>query len=235
MSAELFGKKANLRYSKSVLCCYHRTWFVNPRSVIFPRTVHRIILHEEGILSSGYKLDKSVIDTLKRFLCKRLFPEDGSSFIREIKYILYRLPLLQPRKHILPTTLTVGRFREYYRQTLFSKDAEEAFPCGVGTKVGSVQDAVLKVVTVLLDIAHPLLIKPAFVHADRLPFFVHISPAHKLFHILNLNVVRIYNINITEEMFCQRPAISISRLTAFSFREVGTLQRSMKHYHRIRI
>ena len=37
------------------------------------------------------------------------------------------------------------------------------------------------------------------------------------------------------EMFCQRPAVGISRLTAFGFREVGTLQRSMKHYHSIRI
>ena len=83
--------------------------------------------------------------------------------------VLYRLPLLQPRKHILPTTLTVGRFREYYRQTLFSKDAEEAFSCGIGAEVGSIQDTVFKVVTIFFHVAYPLLIKSSFIHADRFP------------------------------------------------------------------
>lgn len=86
MSAELFGEEADLRYSKSALRGYHRTWFVNPRSVIFPCTAHRIILHEEGVFPTCYKFDKSGIDAFKRFLCKRLripelkkimgFPED---------------------------------------------------------------------------------------------------------------------------------------------------------------
>nr|UWG82324.1 MAG: hypothetical protein [Bacteriophage sp.] len=138
MSAKLLREETNLRYSKSALRGYHRTWFVNPRSVIFPCTAHRIILYEEGILSSGYKLDKSSIDTFKRFLCKRLFPKDGSSFVRKIKNFLDGFPFFQLRKHVLPATFTVGRFREYYRQALFSKDAEEAFPCGVGTEVGSI-------------------------------------------------------------------------------------------------
>mgnify|MGYP000346880656 CR=1 FL=1 len=63
----------------------------------------------------------------EKALCKRLFPEDGSSFIREIKHIFYRLPLLQPREHILPTTFTVGRFWEYYRQVLLAKMPKKRF------------------------------------------------------------------------------------------------------------
>ena len=136
MSAELFGEETYLYLCKAVFSSQHSAWFINWFACVL--RANRIVTGKESILSSGYKLDKSSIDTFKRFLCKRLFPEDGSSFIREIKHIFYRLPLLQPREHILPTTFTMGRFWEYYRQVLFSKDAEEAFSCGVGTEVGSI-------------------------------------------------------------------------------------------------
>lgn len=100
-----------------------------------------------------------------------VFPTENTfSLIGEVQHLFDRLPLLQPTEHVCFTIFAMGRFREYYRKSTFGEYAKETLSGGVGTIVGSVQDAPVEVVTILPDVAFPLLIASSFVLADGVPF-----------------------------------------------------------------
>ena len=118
----------------------------------------------------------------------------------------------------------MGRFREYYRKSTFGEYAKETLASGIGTIIGSVQDSPVKIITIPLHIPFPLLIASSFILADWVSMLIHISPAHKLFHVFDLNIVRVYGFNVAEKMFGQSPAVRVTRLATLSFTEVRTFK-----------
>ena len=90
------------------------------------------------------------------------------------------------------------RFGPYDRQVQPREDTEEACaarPCAV---VRCVEQTVVELVTELLYVADPFEVQPALVAADRFAVLIEVAPAHELFHVLNVDVVRLQRIDVSE-------------------------------------
>ena len=89
------------------------------------------------------------------------------------------------------TALAMRRLREHDRQVSMRKDTEEPRAARSCSVVSCVEQTVVEAVASLAYVCHPLHIEPSFVAADRLALFVEVAPTHELFHVLNIDVVRL--------------------------------------------
>ena len=80
-----------------------------------------------------------------------------------------------------------------------------------------------------LYVLNPIKVKPPFVPAYRLAVFVQISPAHKFFYVLDLDIIGRKVLYIPKQVFGKGAAIRVAWLAAFGAAEIGTFKRSPKH------
>ena len=106
---------------------------------------------------------------------------------------------------------------ENNRQPFLCKNAKEAFARRVCTIIG-------EIIAIPLYFIDPTHIAAATVFRYRFAAIIKCAPRHKLFYILDLDVVGIYCFDVSEQVFGKRPAVGVTGLAAFGFGEVCTFE-----------
>ena len=135
----------------------------------------------------------------------------------------------------LITILGIGLNGENNRKSALGKLTEETLAAGIGSEVGSIENLVVKIISVTTDILHPFHVTASLILADGLAVSIQVPPAHKFLDILNQNVMWVDSLDITEQMFSQCPAVSVPRLTALCLGEVRTFQTGPQYHVSIRV
>ena len=192
-TAELLGKKSDVRQSDAVLSGNCRTWFINGGWHILSTLAHAVELDEKCFLSTGNKLDEASIYALERVFCQRfLSRKNGLSPLFKIEDMAHSSPSLQ----IAGRPSTVSRCGEDDRQPFLCEHTEITLACLPCAEVCGIQYTVVIVVTILLNISDPSDIISATIHRNGPTIFVKRPPAHKFLNVLDLDKVRGDGLNV---------------------------------------
>ena len=124
----------------------------------------------------------------------------------------------------LVAILCVSLLWECNRQSVLCKQTEETLTRSVSPKVSGIEDAPVIIIAVTLNAAYPSKVATSLVFADRLSVLVQITPTHKLFNILDNDIIGMQSRDVPKQMLCQSTAVSITRLPTFRLGEIGAFQ-----------